>query len=309
MKLKNNLIGHTSLLMEGGLEERLRREYGFSRDEKIHFTALVRSEAGRKALAELWNQYLAIARRYHLPFLAATPTRRANQERLFQAGEDFSLVRENVAFLREIQATSGWEMAIGGTMGCRGDAYTGEGALSENEAYDFHQPVVENFHVAGIDYFYPVVLPTLPEAVGMLRAIAETEVPSLIGLTIQRDGRLIDGTPIHEALDVLDHATAQPPLGYLANCIHPSLAFEALSQPFNQTELVRRRFIGIQVNTSALSYAELDGATELQTSEPEALAEETLRLKERFGLRILGGCCGTDQRHMEAMACRMEGLS
>lgn len=305
MKLDRDLLCHTSLLMEGGLEERLKREYGFSRDEKIHFAALVRSVAGRKALAELWNQYLAIARRHNLPFLAATPTRRANQERLFQAGKDFSLVRENVAFLREIQATSGWEMAIGGTMGCRGDAYTGEGALSENEAYDFHQPAVENFHAAGIDYFYPVVLPTLPEAVGMLRAIAETEVPSLIGLTIQRDGRLIDGTPIHEALDVLDHATAQPPLGYLANCIHPSLAFEALSQPFNQTELVRRRFIGIQVNTSALSYAELDGATELQTSEPETLAEETLRLKERFGLKILGGCCGTDQRHMEAMACRL----
>lgn len=88
----------------------------------------------------------------------------------------------------------------------------------------------------------------------------------------------------------------------MACCVHPTIVYAALSQPFNRTDLVRTRFSGMQANTSALPYSELDGAADLKTSDPEQLAAGVLRLKREMNLKILGGCCGTDQRHLEAIA-------
>lgn len=88
----------------------------------------------------------------------------------------------------------------------------------------------------------------------------------------------------------------------MANCVHPANVYAALSQPFNRTDTVRERFLGVQANTSPLSYVELDGAANLQTSEPEALAGWMARLRREMGLRVFGGCCGTDARHMDAIA-------
>lgn len=46
-------------------------------------------------------------------------------------------------------------------------------------------------------------------------------------------------------------------------------------------------------------------AADLHTSPPEPFAEAMLRLREVGDIRIFGGCCGTDDRHMEAIARRL----
>lgn len=120
-----------SILMEGALGERLKREYGLTFDPHVVMARLVEREEGRAALAAIWGQYIDVARRHHLPFLATTPTRRADRLRMDAAGCGETLLSQNAAFLREIQRTSGMEMYAGGMLGCRGDAYTGEGALTQ----------------------------------------------------------------------------------------------------------------------------------------------------------------------------------
>ena len=117
-------------LLEGALGERLKREYGLDISGPIAMAGLVREPAGRAALAALWRQYAAVAARYRLPFLATTPTRRANRARMAEAGADAALIAENVAFLKEVLRDAGTPSFAGGLMGCRGDAYTGAGALS-----------------------------------------------------------------------------------------------------------------------------------------------------------------------------------
>ena len=92
----------------------------------------------------------------------------------------------------------------------------------------------------------------------------------------------------------------------MTNCVHPRIAYEALSQPFQDKELLKRRFLGIQANTAQVSYEELDNAAELVTSEPEALAEDMMALKDICCLKIFGGCCGTDGRHMREIARRLD---
>lgn len=294
---------HEHILMEGALGERLKREYTLSFHDQVAMAALVRDEKGRTALRELWLGYADIARRHSLPFLATTPTRRANRERMAAAGFDEELLRENAAFLRSIREECGdVDMYVGALMGCKGDAYTGLGALTEAEAARFHRWQADALANAGVDFLMAGIMPTLPEAAGMARAMAETGLPYLISFTIRADGRLIDGTSIHDTITYIDTLPIAKPLGYMSNCVHPSILRRALLQSFNRTPTVTRRFLGLQANTSPLSYEALDGAAELHDSPPEELAKEMLRLKNDCGLRLFGGCCGTDQRHMEAIA-------
>lgn len=289
-------------LMEGALGERLRREYRLETDSPAALAQLVYTEAGRAALLALWEEYRSIAEDAGLPFLATTPTRRANQERLRQAGLGAEAIAENTALLRQVQQTARGSMYLGGLMGCRGDAYTGAGWLPAGEAHRFHRWQAQLFAKAQVDFLFAGILPVLEEAKGMARAMEETGLPYILSFTIQRDGRLIDGTAIDEAIRQVDGWVSAPPLCYMANCVHPAILWGALSQPFNRTDRVRRRFWGLQANASPLPYCQLDGAAETCGSPPEELAAGMLRLREGFGLRIFGGCCGTDGRHLQAMA-------
>ena len=136
----------------------------------------------------------------------------------------------------------------------------------------------------------------------MAKALAEAQIPYIISLMIRDNGRLLDGTPLHDAIAHIDEGVAHPPLCYMTNCVHPDILFRALSQPWNRTTLVRERFRGIQANASALAPEELDGSKDVRSSSPQDLAESICRLKSLMDLKVVGGCCGTDGRHLRAMA-------
>jgi S-methylmethionine-dependent homocysteine/selenocysteine methylase len=291
-----------SILMEGALGERLKREYHLVLDEDVIMASLVYSENGRRALNKLWSEYAKIAEIYHLPFLATTPTRRANQERVERSRFDSTIIQENVKFLREVQELQNIEMYSGGLVGCKGDAFTGEDALDLESSKDFHEWEVRLFAEAGVDFLYAALFPNVEETAGMALVIEKYNIPYIISFTIKKDGCLIDGTRISDAIKYIDSLTAYRPLCYMANCVHPRIVYEALLQPFNNNEMVHMRFKGIQVNTSALSYTELDNSKDLKTSEPTEIAIDTVKLREISPFQIFGGCCGTDGRHMNEIA-------
>ena len=212
-----------------------------------------------------------------------------------------------MALLRELQGQASGEVYIGGLMGCRGDAYTGKGCLSTEEALEFHRWQAEQFRNSPVDFLMAGILPTLPEAMGLAQAMSETGFPCLISFTIQSDGCLIDGTPISDAIQTIDQFVDRPPLGYMTNCVHPTILAQALAQPCNQTAAVKERFLGIQANTVADSYVNLERGVNLKPTGPKGLAREMLRLREQYGLSLLGGCCGTDGRYLEAMAQGLDG--
>lgn len=301
------MSGH--LLMEGALGTRLRAEYGLDFDPHVVMAALCRRAAGRAALAALWREYRGIAEQHVLPFMATTPTRRANRERMAAAGFGPELFAANVTLLREIRAESNHTMFIGGLLGARGDAYTGADAPGPDEARAFHAWQAEALCRAGVDFLYAALMPALPEAVGMARALAETGLPYIFSFTLRRDGSLPDGTGLADAVRGVDDACARAgcalPLCYMTNCVHPRLVREALLQPGNRTEEVRRRFRGIQANASPLGPEELDGTDGVRTSPPEEWAEEMLALRGLMDVKVWGGCCGTDGRHLGALARKL----
>lgn len=290
--------------MEGALGERLKREYHLTIDENLALAKLVLLPEGRAALKELWEQYIDIARRYSLPFLATTPTRRANIERIHNAKCDSSVMIENVRFLKEIRECCGIEMYVGGLMGCKLDAYTGEGALSRKEAYNFHSWQANVFCEEKVDFLYAGIMPVLTEAIGMAEAMSSTQLPYIISFTINKDGTLVDGTKISKAIDIIDTSVTHKPLCYMANCVYPTIVYEALMQPWNKADIVQKRFLGIQANTSPLPYSELDNSNDLKSADPITFANDMMRLSRDMNFKIMGGCCGTDNHHMEEVAKR-----
>ena len=294
-----------NILMEGALGERLKREYRLRFDEHVVMASLVYDRRGRAALSEIWSEYAGIARRHGLPFLATTPTRRANRERVSASRYDEAVMRDNVSLLRAIQGRAPAGMHVGGLMGCRGDAYRASEVLPAAEARSFHSWQADLFAEAEADFLFAGIMPALPEAVGMAQAMADSGLPYIISFMIRKDGCLLDGGTIHAAIRTIDASVDVPPVCYMANCVHPAVLSEALSRPFNATGLVSSRFWGIQANASRLTPEELDAAVDLESSDPGLLADDMIRLRDDKKLRILGGCCGTDGTHLEEIASRI----
>lgn len=292
-------------LMEGALGERLKREFKLVFDNEVAMASLIYTDEGKKALAHLWGEYINIAKTYNLPFIATTPTRRANKERISNSKYNKDIISDNVSFLKAIKDSSQTTMFIGGLMGCKGDAYQAKYFLSIEEAQNFHSWQANAFKESEVDFLFAAIMPTLPEAIGMAKALEKTNLPYIISFMVRENGCLLDGTSIHNAIETIDKSTLQNPVCYMANCIHPRILYSALSKAFNRTPLVKDRFGGIQANTSPLSPEELDNSIDLKSSDHIELANEIIKLNDFINLNIVGGCCGTDNTHISEIAKRI----
>ncbi|MCF7761217.1 MAG: homocysteine S-methyltransferase family protein, partial [Cephaloticoccus sp.] len=194
------------------------------------------------------------------------------------------------------------QVMIGGLIGCRGDAYRPDEALSTDQAREFHGWQSHQLVKGSADFLLGITLPALCEAIGLAAAMADTHCPYLISFVVRPTGTLLDGTSLIDAISTIDAQVCPVPTGYLINCTHPDLARSALFHPVNSSNTVRQRIIGLLANTAALSPEELDGREDLVETEPIHFAKAMLELHRRPGLKILGGCCGTDDRHIRALA-------
>lgn len=297
----------STILMEGALGERLKREFNIMFDDNVAMAGLIYNADSRQALHSIFQEYLKIAEKYKLPFIATTPTRRANKDRVLQSEFTERIIEDNVRFLQKIKSNAKVNMFVGGLMGCKGDAYKGTDIVSVDEAQEFHLWQVKLFKEAGVDFLFAGIMPELSEAIGMAKAMETAELPYIISFMIRDDGKLIDGTTINDAILSIDNATIQKPICYMVNCVHPIILKKSLSYSFNKTRLVKERFHGIQANSSPLSPEELDNAIDLKISDSVSLANDMMDLYNYFIPKILGGCCGTDNTHIEEIAKRLKG--
>lgn len=306
MDFRNCFNTSSSILMEGALGERLKREYNIKFDDRVAMAGLIYDADSRKAMQNIFEEYVSVAEKYDLPFIATTPTRRANRERVMQSDYDEKIIEDNVRFLQQIKKNTNIDMFVGGLMGCKGDAYKATEILSVEDAQEFHSWQASLFNDSGVDFLYAGIMPALSEAIGMAKAMENTGLPYIISFMIRSNGRLIDGTTIHNAILNIDNATAQKPICYMTNCVHPTVLIKALSYSFNENKLVKERFCGIQANTSPLSPEELDNCSDLRSSDSVSLACDMMELYKYFDPKIFGGCCGTDKTHIEEIAKRIK---
>ena len=219
---------------------------------------------------------------------------------------------DNVKFLaglRQCYAEYAERVAICGLLSCRGEAYGPAGALTADEALEFHSWQAEKLAVAEVDFLLAATLPALGEALGLAAALAATGKPYIVSFVVRPEGTLLDGTPLKEAIAGIDAAVTPPPLAYLINCTHASFARTALTHKINSSARTRQRVIGLLANTAALSPEELNESDCLVEEDPETFGLAVAGLHRDLGLKILGGCCGTDDRHIRALAERLAGFS
>lgn len=294
------------ILGEGAVIERLRRSPDIQLDEHVVNSALIYQEAGRSALERICRQYIDIGQRYDLPMLLSTPTWRAGRERIAAAGLAGSdLNGDNFRFLADLRDGYGdyaHKVAICGLMSCRGDAYKPSEAMTSSAAAEFHSWQADALAVAGVDFLMAATLPALSEAIGLARAQAATGLPYIISFVVRPEGTLLDGTPLNEAITSIDTAISPRPLAYMVNCTHASVFQSAILHMINSSPLVRERVVGLLANTAALSPEELDASTELVEEAPETFGCSVSALHGELGMKVLGGCCGTDERHIECLA-------
>jgi homocysteine S-methyltransferase len=168
----------------------------------------------------------------------------------------------------------------------------------------FHRAHAEALASAGVDFLIASTLPAVPEALGMSEAMAGLGLPYIMSFIIGPQGTLLDGMPLHEAVASIDREITAPPAAYMVNCVHASAFRTAFLHEAIQMPRLAVRLVGLQANTSAKSPQELEGCPSLDTEEPEVFAEAMLALNRDLGIRVLGGCCGTDQRHIQLLATR-----
>lgn len=291
------------VLTEGAVGQRIEHEYGLKPDPDIMYAGLIYDPEGRAALTAIYCSYLQVAVNYNLPILLMTNTRRANKDRVLRSKfKERKIMRDYNNFLCELTTGFGCTAYIGGMMGCKGDAYSGSSGLDTEEAMTFHTWQFNQFDPAQTDFFFAGIMPALPEAVGMAKVMEMAGKPYIISLMINPNGTILDGHTLHEAIFEIDCRTKQPPLCYMTNCVHPSILRQCLIQPENQTALVRERFCGIQANAACLDPQTLDKSNYMMTSDPDELAISFKALHTEFPLKIYGGCCGTDENHIRALA-------
>jgi S-methylmethionine-dependent homocysteine/selenocysteine methylase len=295
------LSGDRLYITDGGLETTLIFHLGLDLPDFAAFD-LLRDDTGTEALRRYFEPYLAIARERGAGLVLDSATWRASRdwgERLGYSLEELAEAnRRAVALTEELRASApDVPTVLNGVVGPRGDGYVVGETMTAAEAEDYHAEQIGTFAETATEMVSAITMTYVDEAVGITRAAQAAGLPAAISFTVETDGRLPSGQPLGEAIEQVDAETGSSPAYFMVNCAHPTHFADVLDGPW------RERIAGIRANASTMSHAELDAATELDEGNPTELAAQYLALRDRLpNAKVLGGCCGTDDRHIAAIA-------
>jgi S-methylmethionine-dependent homocysteine/selenocysteine methylase len=295
------------ILTEGAFVERLKVELDVVLDKHINHSGLIYSNPD--ILTKLYKQYIDIGRKYNIPIMITTPTRRVNKESVMKS--DFfnkDIIPDTISFLAEVKQCYGDyspNIMLGGLLGCKGDAYSGAKIMNFEESYDFHRQQTLQFENDNINFLFAGIMPEITEAIGMAQAMADTGKPYIISFMLRKNGCLLDGTPLVKAMEIIDKKVTRKPICYATNCIHPTNLLQSLNCNVNRNHPILDRFKGIQANASLLCPEELNNCNSVEQDDFSNIIDDMIILHKQHGIKILGGCCGTDDRFIDEMAERI----
>lgn len=294
-----------TMITDSGLETDLMAHHGV---DLVDFAAfpLVDDGPGRELLEFYYREHLAVADDAGLGIVLETPTWRASSDwgaRLGYDGEQLARVnRDAVALVAGLRAESRGPVLVSGCVGPRGDGYVVGRPMTAEQARRYHLAQVRS--LASADLVSALTMTTAAEAVGFVRAAQDVGVDAVVSFTVEVDGRLPDGTLLADAVRAVDEQTDGAPAWFMVNCAHPRHVGAALADGGDWPERVR----AVRVNASQRSHAELDASPVLDEGDPDALAVELAQLcRAAPAIDVLGGCCGTDVRHVRAIVRECRG--
>lgn len=289
-------------LTDGGIETTLVFHEGLDLPYFAAFV-LLREQSGRAALRRYFERYAHIAQVNGTGFILESATWRASADWGQKLGySDAALAaanREAVDLLVELRRdfeTGQAPFVISGCVGPRGDGYDPGQLMTPEEAEAYHSQQIGVFAETEADMVTAITMTNVNEAIGVTRAARAAGLPVVISFTLETDGCLPTGQSLKDAIEEVDAATGAGPAYYMINCAHPTHFEDILAGGEDWTKRVR----GLRANASKRSHAELDEATELDDGDPVELGAQHRELLRRHPqINVLGGCCGTDHRHIE----------
>lgn len=300
MSITDILTHHDLILAEGAVIEALRRSHGIALHPRLENALLVYDSAGKQALSQIYNEYIAVAHKANIPIVVCAPTWRANKERLAEANESRNVNKDAVAFMQNLRSTwKGWQdnILVGAVTGCKNDAYKPDEGLTTQDAYDFHSWQIDKLAEAGVDFLITETVPSTQEVTGIAQAMSKTGIPYFIGFVINPEGTILDGSTLEHAFNEIDTRCNPAPVGFVICCSYPSFL-----HPDRQPGSVLARLVGYLANASSLNQTELDGSTTLHTDDMTDWGNRMIELNRDYGVKILGGCCGTDAGYLQYIA-------
>ncbi|CAN5411177.1 homocysteine S-methyltransferase family protein [soil metagenome] len=290
-------------LSDGGMETTFIFHDGVDLPHFASFVLLA-DEEGRTRLTAYYERYLAIARALNVGFILDSATWRANPDWGAKLGYDTpgleAIDADAITLLEALRAkweTGATPCVISGAIGPRGDGYKA-GHMDADEAEAYHGAQIASFAASQADMVSAYTLTTINEALGIARAARDNAMPCAISFTVETDGKLASGPTLRDAIETVDDETDGYPAYYMINCAHPTHFEGALERG----ESWLSRVYGVKANASAKSHAELDESTTLDAGDPADLGRRYRALLEVYpSIRVLGGCCGTDHRHVAAI--------
>ncbi|MEO0445773.1 MAG: homocysteine S-methyltransferase family protein [Verrucomicrobiota bacterium] len=305
------LTRHSRIMVECAVAEPLRRMEGVELHPDLFHTPLIYEHRERRRPMEvIYERYLEIAREAKLPLLLTAPTWRLDARRVKQASVPESINADAVSFL--VGLRDRWQkedgespVMVGALVGPKEDCYRPDLAPGPEAAMKFHQEQIAELAGTEAELLVAQTIPAASEALGLARVLAETDRPYVISFCTGTDGRVLDGTPLPEAMQRIDEAGGlkRAPLGYFVNCTHPTFHLDA----YDGGEL--ERLIGIQANGSSKDVRALDASSETVMDPVEDWVAGMMRFSEEFAVPMLGGCCGTTDSHLSGLALgRVDGV-
>ena len=297
-----SLVKYSFILSEAAICERLRQIDGVELHPTLFDAPLIYDAGASQVLAGIYRQYIEIAREYQVPILIAAPTWRLDAGRVAAAADvPASINSDAVDFIQGVRDDSGYEdVFVAGLLAPKNDCYDPGVALSAGEAELFHAKQAEELGGKALDCLLAQTIPSVSEAEGMARAMLATGLPSVVSFCINRHGEVLDGTPLGDAIDLLDDRLGGRLLGYKVNCSHPSFV-----KPELMNAGALSRLIGINANASSKDHSELEQMEGTAEDSLEDWVDAMVRLNREYGVKVLGGCCGTDDRYLRAICERL----
>jgi homocysteine S-methyltransferase len=267
---------------------------------------LLRETEGRAYLDHYYRDHAQLAVARGAGFVLESVSWRANSDWGTKLGYDAEALaeanRDSVGFLEEIREdleTPESPMVISGCLGPRGDGYDPGELMSREEARDYHGIQIGVLAGTEADLVTAMTMTHSGEAAGIALAAREARIPSVLSFTVETDGRLPSGQPLGEAIEEVDRISDRAPEYFMINCAHPTHFADMLGTAGDWKGRIR----GVRANSSSLSHEELDSSTELDSGDAEELARQSVALRSLLPrLTVLGGCCGTDRSHVQALA-------
>jgi S-methylmethionine-dependent homocysteine/selenocysteine methylase len=291
-------------LTEGGVETEIMYKWGHKLPHFAMFTLLDKPEA-MADMKSMFARALEVAATQKTGLVLSSLDYRASPDWAALLGISADGLRDvhfrTVAFMKEVAAPFVEkipDLVFSGVIGPRGDAYGKGGGITEEEAEDYHTPQLKNLRDAGADMACALTFNNIPEAVGVARAAKAVGIPLGLYFTLNSKGTLGSGPTLKEAVESVEEITQGAPSYYGLNCSHPLEFMESLE---DGDWLKRVR--SIRPNAVRMEKVALCKLGHLEDGDPEELGQQMGDIRQKFPqMDILGGCCGTDERHLGEIA-------